>query len=396
MKKFTAIIVMTAMLCSLTACGHDTADEVTDESSVTSVAEVSEETTEEITEEVTESETDEVDEEDTDGEEISETEPETETENEPFETVSTDGSCAEAIEMFLDCTNNRDIEGMIKHSFPDKYIDAMYFVMELFNESIEETMNDMAGTSSETVRLSEIISEETLYDDDIEMFYEYYGSIQLISDYIGEIGKENIDFEKFDEWADTVDPESLPEPYFNINDTRIVNCMLEYEDEDGDTYTDEQAFTMFYIDGEGWKTDMSMMGYVKKSKQTSINTTASTLMKASNTVFVELDEMDVELPEKCIICSDSSKNYNVSEEFLSNFEERMKYYFSDYKEFDYIIVIADGYYCPYTACTDPEIPKYVGTYPANKLYSADGDPVTMDGKYKLDEIYQLCIEEIQK
>ncbi|MDE6539491.1 MAG: hypothetical protein K2K66_04815 [Ruminococcus sp.] len=391
MKKFTAILVMTAMLCSLTACGHDTADEVTDESSVTSVAEVSEETTEEVTE----TETEEVGEEDTDGEEISETETDPEIENEPSEKISADGSYVDAIEMFLDCTNNRDIEGMIKHSFPDKYIDVMNFVMELFGESTEETMNDMAEPSSETVRLSEIISEETLDDDDIEMFHEYYGSIQLISDYIDETGKENIDPEKFDEWADTVDTESLPEPYFNVNDGRIVNCMLEYEDEDGDKYTEEQAFIMFYIDGEGWKTDMSMMGYVKKSKQTSINTTASTFMKASNAGITELDEMGVEFPEKCIICSDSSKNYNVSEEFLSDFEESLESFFSDYKEFDYIIIIDDGC-CTYTACTDPEIPKYVGTYPANKLYSADGDHVTMDGKYTFDEIYNLCIDEIQK
>ncbi|MCM1316243.1 MAG: hypothetical protein NC205_06990 [Prevotella sp.] len=388
MVKFTAILVMTAMLCSLTACGHDTADEVTDEFSVTSVEENS--TEEETTEEITE--TDEVGGEDTDGEEISETE--SKTENEPSEKISADGSYVDAIEMFLDCTNNRDIKGMIKHSFPDKYIDAMYFVMELFGESIEETMNDIAGTSSETVRLSEIISEETLYDDDIEMFYEYYGSIQLISDYIDEIGKENIDLEKFDEWADTVDPESLPEPYFDLNDGRIVTCILEYEDEDGDTYTDEQAFTMFYIDGEGWKTDMSMMGYVKKSKQASINAMASTFMKAANTVLYDLDEMGVELPKKCIICSDSSKNYNVSDDFLSDFEKNMEHYFFDYKEFDYVIMIEGC--CTYTACTEPENPKYVGTYPANKLYSADGELVTMDEKYTLDEIYQLCIDEIQK
>ncbi len=393
MKKFTAILVMTAMLCSLTACGHDTADEVTDESSVTSVTEVSENSTEETTEEITE--TDEVTGEDTDGEEISETETDPEIENEPSEKISADGTCAEAIEMFLDCTNNHDVEGMMKLTFPDKYIDAINFVMELSGASMEEIMNDMAEPSSETVRLSEIISEETLDDDDIEMFHEYYGEIQLISNYIDETGKENIDPEKFDEWADTVDTESLPEPYFNVNDGRIVNCMLEYEDEDGDKYTEEQAFIMFYIDGEGWKTDMSMMGYVKKSKQTSINTTASTFMKASNAGITELDEMGVEFPEKCIICSDSSKNYNVSEEFLSDFEESLESFFSDYKEFDYIIIIDDGC-CTYTACTDPEIPKYVGTYPANKLYSADGDHVTMDGKYTFDEIYNLCIDEIQK
>lgn len=387
MKKFTAILVMTAVLCSCVACGQDNADEVTEESSVTSVAEVTEETTEEITESGTEETT----EEDTDEEEISETE----NENSSSETVSADGTYEEAIEMLLECMNNRDVEGMLKLSFPDKYIDTLNFMMELSGYSMEVIMNDMTEECGETVRLSEIISEETIDNYDIEMFYEYYGAFQLISDYTEENGKENIDLEKFDEWADTVDIEEYPEPYFNINDGRVVNCILEYEDEDGDKYTEEQAFTMFYIDGEGWKNDMSMMGYVKKSKKTSINTTASSIMKASNSAMVELDEMGVELPEKCIICSDSSKNYNVSEDFLSMFEERMELFFSDYKEFNYIIVIEDGC-CTYTACTDPEITKYIGTYPANKLYSANGEPVTMDKDYTFDEIYQLCLDEIQK
>lgn len=387
MKKFTAILVMIAVLCSCVACGQDIADEVTEESSVTSVAEV----TEDSSEEITESETEETTEEDTDGEEISETE----NENSTSETVSADGTYEEAIEMLLECMNNHDVEGMLKLSFPDKYIDTLNFVMELSGYSMEVIMNDMTEECGETVRLSEIISEETIDNYDIEMFYEYYGAFQLISDYTEENGKENIDLEKFDEWADTVDIEEYPEPYFNINDGRVVNCILEYEDEDGDKYTEEQAFTMFYIDGEGWKNDMSMMGYVKKSKKTSINTTASSIMKASNSAMVELDEMGVELPEKCIICSDSSKNYNVSEDFLSMFEERMELFFSDYKEFNYIIVIEDGC-CTYTACTDPEITKYIGTYPANKLYSANGEPVTMDKDYTFDEIYQLCLDEIQK
>lgn len=387
MKKFTAILVMTAMLCLCVACGQDIADEVTEESSVTSVAEV----TEDSSEEITESETEETTEEDTDGEEISETE----NENSTSETVSADGTYEEAIEMLLECMNNHDVEGMLKLSFPDKYIDTLNFVMELSGYSMEVIMNDMTEECGETVRLSEIISEETIDNYDIKMFYEYYGAFQLISDYTEENDKENIDLEKFDEWADTVDIEEYPEPYFNINDGRVVNCILEYEDEDGDKYTEEQAFTMFYIDGEGWKNDMSMMGYVKKSKKTSINTTASSIMKASNSAMVELDEMGVELPEKCIICSDSSKNYNVSEDFLSMFEERMELFFSDYKEFNYIIVIEDGC-CTYTACTDPEITKYIGTYPANKLYSANGEPVTMDKDYTFDEIYQLCLDEIQK
>ena len=236
MKKFTAILVMTAMLCSLVSCGHDTADEI--ESSVTSVAE---ETTEETAEEITE--TDEV----TDGEEISENEPSENTED-----------YKNTLEMFLDCNNNHDVDGAMKFVFPYQYIDTIKFMEELSGDSIDALMYD-SEESGKTVRLSEIISEETLDDNDIEAFYQYYGAIQLVSDYIDETGKENIDLEKYSEklkeWAHTVDREQLPETYFKLNHGRKVICLLEYEDEDGDTYTEEQAFTMFYIDGEGWKVD---------------------------------------------------------------------------------------------------------------------------------------------
>ena len=383
MKKFTAILVMTAMSCSCVACGQDTADEVTEESSVTSVAEVTEETTEEITE----SETDETSEEDTDGEEVSETE----NENSPSETVSADGSYEEAIEMLLECMNNRDVEGMLKLSFPDKYIDVMKTFAEISGGSFEDIATEVKE-SDETMHLVEIVSAEPMSSEDLEMLTEMYGYFEVIWQYAEE---NDIDAEKLQEFMSEADMEEMPKPYFETTDGQIVNCILESEDENGNKETSEAELMMYYIDGEGWKTDLSMMGYVKKSKQTSINSNAKTFMVASNTVLVDLDEMGVELPEKCIICSDTSKNYNVSDDFLSKFEENMENYFSDYKKFDYIIVIEDGC-CTYLACTDPENSKFTGTYPANKLYSADGDPVTMDRVYSFDEIYQLCLDEIQK
>lgn len=382
MKKFTAILVMTVMLCSFVACGHDTADEVKDESSVTSVEENSmeEETTEEITEAY-----------EVDGEEISETE----NENSTPETVSANGTYEEAIEMYCECMNNRDAEGLLRLSFPDKYIDSMKILTEVTGESFEDMWANVEEESGETIHLAEIISAEPMSSEELKTLTEMYGIYELFRQYMEQNGSENFDEEKLKEFLSESDTEELPEPYFEIADGQVVDFIVDSEDENGDAKSSEIEFMMYYINGEGWKTDMSMMGYVKKSKQASMNSNASTLIKSSNAVLFELEEMDIELPEKCIICSDTSKNYNVSEDFLSKFEENMKYYFSDYKKFDYIIVIEDGS-CVYTACTDPENPKYIGTYPANTLYSADGDHITMDEKYTLDEIYQLCLDEIQK
>lgn len=356
---------------------------VTEESSVMSVAEVTEETTEEITE----SATDETTEEDIDGEEVSETE----NENLPSETVSADGTYEEAIEMLLDFANNHDVEGMLKLSFPDKYIDVMKVFAEISGGSFEDIAAEVKE-SDETMHLVEIVSAEPMDSEDLEMITEMYGMFEVIRQYAEQ---NDIDIEKLEELLSESDMEEMPEPYFEATDGQIVDCILESEDENGNKETSEAELIMYYIDGEGWKIDLSMMGYVKKSKQTSINSNAKTLINAVNAVLVDLDEMGVELPEKCIICSDTSKNYNVSEDFLSKFEENMENYFSDYKKFDYIIVIEDGC-CTYTACTNPENPKFTGTYPANKLYSADGELSTMDRVYSFDEIYQLCLDEIQK
>lgn len=381
MKKFTAILVMTAMMCSFAACGKDNADEVNEESSATSIAEVSEDTTEEST-------TEESAEEETDGEEFSETE------NEPSEKVSADGTYEEAIKMYCECMNNRDSEGLLKLSFPDKYIDAMKTITEVIGESFEN-MWARAEESNETIHFVEIVSAESMSSEELETLTEMYGIYELFRQYIEQNGSENFDEEKLKEFLSESDTEELPEPYFEITDGQVVNFILESEDENGDTKPSEMEFMMYYIDGEGWKNDMSMLGYVKKAKQSSINSNASTLTKSSNAVLVELDEMGVELPEKCITCSDTSKNYNVNEEFLNKFEENMNYYFPDYKKSDYVIVINDGC-CIYAACTELENPKSIGTYPANSLYSSDGEPVTMDRDYTFDEICQLCLDEIQK
>ncbi|MCM1505708.1 MAG: hypothetical protein NC177_01030 [Ruminococcus flavefaciens] len=386
MKKFTAIIVMTAMLCSFTACGNDVADEITEESSVSSVAEVSEEET--TTEEITESETtEEVD--DNEEEEISETE--TEYENEQSGNAQ---DYKEALETFLECINSHDIDGMMKLSYPDKYIDVIRFMGEDSGYSIEEVMN-YEDDGEETVRLAEIISEESASDYDIEVFHEYYGEFQLIRNYLDETGTDNFDYDAWWEWVDTINIEDVPEPYFYTDDIRLVNCLLEYTDSDGDTYTEAQDFIMYYIDGEGWKIDMSMFGYTKKSKKQSILSTADTIKKSSNSALSELDEIDVQPPEKCIICSDSSKNYNVTDDFVSQFEEALGLFFNIYDEYDYIIVLNEDN-CVYVACKDPEFPKYIGTYPAESIYSAENGVSDMDREYTFDEIYNLCLEEIQK
>ncbi|MDE6665137.1 MAG: hypothetical protein K2K14_02960 [Ruminococcus sp.] len=389
MKKIIAMLTFTAVLCSFASCGHDSADEVTEESSVSSVAEETEDSAEEK-EEAADSETEEVDGEDTNGEEISETEDT----NKSSEKLSADGSYEEAIERLLECMNNNDVEGMIGLVFPEKYRSVIELMADMEGISLDEMVGDMENISKESVHLVEIVSDEPMTDDYMEMLNEMYGGFQAISDYIEQNGKDNIDYDKLEEAIYSIDDVSDIKPYFEITDGHIVNCMFEVEDENGEKESYEQELIMYYIDGEGWKTDLSMMGYIKKSKQASINSNAATIMKASSAALVDLDETGVEIPEKCIISSDDSKNYNVSDDFVSQFEETLEQYFSDYTNYDYFIIIKDGYVV-YAAAVNPDSPKSVGTYPANMVYSADEEYVSKDDKITYDEIYDICLEQIK-
>lgn len=260
----------------------------------------------------------------------------------------------------------------MKLSFPDKYCDTIMLIAEPEGASLDNLTSGFDEDTPKTIRVAEVISDEPAEDDYMEMLNEMYGDFQIISDYIEQNNKENIDFEKLDEFLSNVSNTSDVKLYFNISSIRNVICLLEFEDENGEKNTYEQDFIMYYIDGEGWKTDLSMLSYIKKSKQAGINSTASSIMKASNSATIELDEIGVEFPEKCIICSDKSQNYNVSNDFVNQFEEKLGYFFSDYNKVDYIIVIDKGI-CVYTACTDSESLKYIGTYPAERLYSADDE-----------------------
>ncbi|MDE6101740.1 MAG: hypothetical protein K2F73_02005, partial [Ruminococcus sp.] len=124
MKKIIALLTFTAVLCSFVSCGHDSADEVTEESSVISVDEETEDSAEEATEETDNSETEEIVSEDTDREEVSETEDTDETTNENSE-------YQKVIDSFLEYTQNKDIDGMIKLSYPDEYCDTVKSLYEM-------------------------------------------------------------------------------------------------------------------------------------------------------------------------------------------------------------------------------------------------------------------------
>ncbi len=106
-----------------------------------------------------------------------------------------------------------------------------------------------------------------------------------------------------------------------------------------------------------------------KKEQQDINSIASTLMKASNSALMELDEEDKYYKDKAIICSGSSKSINAVPENADadfNFIERVELFFNDVNDYEYIIFIEDGY-CKYTVVTEQSDKKVIGIYPAGEF-----------------------------
>ena len=126
----------------------------------------------------------------------------------------------------------------------------------------------------------------------------------------------------------------------------------------------------------------SMLGYVKKSKIQSANSTASSIYKAVNSAATEFEEED-----KCV----SDGPYTVSSTGLSEdtadgavtkaeLYDAVKNYFGDITKCkDAMFQVKDGM-CAAVACKSG---KYIGTYPAGvitaKNWGKTGTPTTVSG-----------------
>lgn len=395
MKKFTAILVMTTMLCTSVSCGHETADEVTDESSMTSVAEDSEE---ETTEESSESETEEVEEEPTEEttepetEEIEEetTEEITEDETEEISKTSVEGSeeYAEVIKKLLECKSN-DVDTVIKLCYPDKYFDT---IKTLHNNNLL-SLDDIIGDGSIDFELISIDSVEPVSEEYMPYFNIYYGCYQPVYEYIEENGTENPDIDKLSELMAPIPISEIPETYFNIEKAVTVHYTISrdfhYLTEDKYDKIIDTEDTLYYIDGEGWKDDFITMGHLYEAERTMVSDELESLYIASETVLSELAETGTEIPENFIICSDSSRNYNVTDEFLNTFDNALDGCYQKKDGFDYFIMINDGE----LACVSGQYatkPKFYRAYPTEYFYDEDRYVVET-----YDERYNLCLERMK-
>lgn len=113
-----------------------------------------------------------------------------------------------------------------------------------------------------------------------------------------------------------------------------------------------------------------------ETEKNALDSVASTLMKAANSVVTDLDEYGICYTDSAVICSDSSKDINNNPENAGadfDFIESTKTFFSDIDDYDYIIYIKDGY-CQYAAVKKTS-DDMVGIYPSGEFEDMTFDEV---------------------
>lgn len=142
----------------------------------------------------------------------------------------------------------------------------------------------------------------------------------------------------------------------------------------------------------------AMLGYTKKSKFASINSTSSSIYKAANSILVEMDEDGYKLEGYYIISSDTSYNYNVPSSFDTDvFYDGIDVFFEDADNYKWFIVVENGY-ASYAAASEGWNARYTGSYPAGSnftpRYYNDSYSSSSEEDRNLNKLYNDAIDKV--
>ena len=382
MKKIIAgILAFTTVFTMLTGCGKD--ESSSSEKSSSSSAQSAEKA----------GDSDSKDEDNTNSTEENVTEQDVTEENTETETkennngadsdyIEPSGDYLDFLKDAIEKINNSDFKDLLYSYYPTDVVDT---ILEYRSDMVDELKEEL-GSNGKKIIYKGIISEEKVPDDEIadagEELAQYAAAAELIKKYKGDV--EAI-------------PEEEQEAAMEVRDSRykitqayLVDVEIEYEGEEGNP--DEMYFLVYYIDGDGWKFEESMIGYVNKSKKIALNANASSLEKAYASALTDLDAEGVDLTGKYIISSDNSMNINADSKPVDDIKAQAKNYFDDIDEFDYFVVIEDG--CSiYVGAKKKDDDTYIGTYPVDTLpadaknYEKETDK---NFNHSYDELYKLA------
>ena len=382
MKKIIAgILAFTTVFTMLTGCGKDesSSSEKSSSSSAQSAekagdsASTDEDNTNSTEENVTEQDV---------TEENTETETKENNNGSDSDYIEPSGDYLDFLKDAIEKINNSDFKDLLYSYYPTDVVDT---ILEYRSDMVDELKEEL-GSNGKKIIYKGIISEEKVPDDEIadagEELAQYAAAAELIKKYKGDV--EAIPEEEQKAAMEVRDSR------YKITQAYLVDVAIEYEGEEGNP--DEMYFLVYYIDGDGWKFEESMIGYVNKSKKIALNANASSLEKAYASALTDLDTEGVDLSGKYIISSDDSMNVNAENKPVDKIKSQTKNYFDDIVKIDYFVVIDNG--CPIYAVTmNKDDDAFIGTYPAYTLpadindYSKEKDE---NFNHSYEELYELA------
>lgn len=333
----------------------------------------------------------------------------------------------DAIQNVLDAVNEKDIKKVAYSFLPDDLTDSLFNIAA---DDINDLMDMEDIDLSDAANTGKLISVERTEDIDkdyLTLIEKVFSFAKTFSEYMEKNDLSFEDFEDMDEEEllnsplgdikdifedtdlDLSSPEDIAssgildkiESRYSITDGCMAKVTIEA---DGETQTIELPF--YKIKGEGWHCEMilypAMIGYVAKSKQTSIASTARTLQMAVATVATDMDEQGYDLSGTYIVSNNDSWNYNLPSDIdASELIEEAKYYFDDIDDFNFFVVVVNGS-CEYVACENSENPEYTGTSPVKSYPSSydgsyfESSPMNTDQeKLTMQELYDMTVEVIE-
>lgn len=389
MKRIIAFVTaLAALSCTLTACG------VNDESSSSAGAETSstaEMKTADEDDTVTSAE-------DTSGNSVAASEKTTGTtmafSTEPDDLnghiVDDDAPYMDDLRKMIHCINDKDYVGYIEYMFPKKLLEP--FIQAQGAESIEAFAEKMSQ-SMEAAENDEIfpieLGDVAEYDDSDELMKEIRKNV--------ETARNMTDAEKY---------EQLTEQYgFDYNDMldlfddfRIIDVEMTA----ANGKKEVETFMTYYAEDEGWKFDvtmLSMLKYVKKSKQTSANSAAKSISVAANTAFLDIDEKSPKgFPNgNFVIGSESTYDTNVPDDISADdIRQKIKEYFDQADDYTYFIIVKNANAFK-TVCVSRKDDKLVGMSPIDNDNTETFDELLVKAKAGgLYEEYKEAVSEKMK
>ena len=379
MKKIIAgIIALTAVICTFTGCGKETADEVEEVTTAEITTGDEEETTAaDTTEDIS----------DPDGKEV---------------------SYEDAIYEFIDAYNALDYQKTFEMQMPDGFMKAIDFTLKHdenekrnADEIIRDFQRNIYGSADDEhikIRIKNIVDKEQMQEKDLLDLKLSFGMYAWMIKLVDENGSDpEFDDSMIEESLSDLDTNDFLEQS-NISEAYRVKMELENE-KTGNTYDGY----IYVLNCKGkWKINArEILSSDRIIAQKMLKNAPRSIYNAQNTAIVEMDEEmgDIISWKTCfIVCSDESKDYNVPESFDRDyFIEKTRRYFEAIDSTVWFSVICNG--VAYVTAFVKDDPENIGYFPdfknANEeIISVMGEKLSDDMSF--DERYDICVDVISK